>query len=98
MVNLIMTVGISIEFVIHEARAFAEAKGMKPQRVKALSEMGPLFLRPLSRRSWRYFRSSAQITSIFQMYFFRMYAMILFVGLFNSLVTLPALLSFIGRS
>ena len=32
----------------------------------------------------------------FQIYFFRMYAMILFVGLFNSLVTLPAILSFIG--
>ena len=29
MVNLIMTVGISIEFVIHEARAFAEAKGTR---------------------------------------------------------------------
>ena len=40
MVNLIMTVGISIEFVIHEARAFAEAKGTR-QRGSALSEMGP---------------------------------------------------------
>ena len=42
MVNLIMTVGISIEFVIHEARAFAEAKGTRPQRAQALSEMGPV--------------------------------------------------------
>ena len=97
MVNLIMTVGISIEFVIHEARAFAEAKGTRPQRAaQALSEMGPaifasafttfLAILPIVGADYEYF----------QMYFFRMYAMILFVGLFNSLVTLPAILSFIG--
>jgi predicted RND superfamily exporter protein len=97
MVNLIMTVGISIEFVIHEARAFAEAKGTRPQRAaQALSEMGPaifasafttfLAVLPLVGADYEYF----------QKYFFSMYAMILFVGLFNALVTLPALLSFIG--
>ena len=97
MVNLIMTVGISIEFVIHEARAFAEAKGTRPQRAaQALSEMGPaifasafttfLAILPIVGADYEYF----------QIYFFRMYAMILFVGLFNSLVTLPAILSFIG--
>ena len=96
MVNLIMTVGISIEFVIHEARAFAEAKGTRPQRLRRFQKWDRLFLRPLSRRSWRYFRSSARITSISRCISFRMYAMILFVGLFNSLVTLPAILSFIG--
>ncbi len=97
MVNLIMTVGISIEFVIHEARAFAEAKGTRPQRAaQALSEMGPaifasafttfLAILPIVGADYEYF----------QIYFFRMYAMILFVGLFNALVTLPAILSFIG--
>ena len=97
MVNLIMTVGISIEFVIHEARAFAEAKGTRPQRAaQALSEMGPaifasafttfLAVLPLVGADYEYF----------QKYFFSMYAMILFVGLFNALVTLPAILSFIG--
>jgi predicted RND superfamily exporter protein len=97
MVNLIMTVGISIEFVIHEARAFAEAKGTRPERAaQALSEMGPaifasafttfLAVLPLVGADYEYF----------QKYFFSMYAMILFVGLFNALVTLPAILSFIG--
>ena len=97
MVNLIMTVGISIELVIHEARAFAEAKGTRPERAaQALSEMGPaifasafttfLAVLPLVGADYEYF----------QKYFFSMYAMILFVGLFNALVTLPAILSFIG--
>ena len=97
MVNLIMTVGISIEFVIHEARAFAEAKGTRAERAAAaLSEMGPaifasavttfLAILPLVGADYEYFVR----------YFFTMYGMILFVGLFNALLTLPALLSFVG--
>ena len=97
LMNLMMAVGFGVEFCAHYARSFMLARGDRVARtLAALREIGPpivsgglttfLSILPVAFSGYKYF-----IT-----YFFGFYAVLIAVCLANSLILLPALLSFVG--
>eukprot|EP00808_Paulinella_micropora_P010560 g46110.t1 len=96
-VNMVMAVGVSVEFTAHITRLFMVTPGSNVARaVSALSRMFfPICLGvlstfigilPLAFADFGYFR----------LYFFQQYALILIFGLLDGLVLLPILLMLLG--
>lgn len=96
--NLAMAVGIALEFCVHIVRAFTVADGTRAFRAQvALSRMGtPVFNGIALTKLIGVLVLSLSQTEIFQIYYFRMYLVLVVLATLHAFVLLPVLLAVCG--
>lgn len=93
-----MALGFSVEFCVHIAIAFNRFVGKKRDRaMRAIFHMGSSVLVGIGSTKFIGVMVLAFAPStLFRLYYFRMYLFIILLGLFNGLMVIPLLLSRIG--
>ena len=97
-VNLITSLGFGVEFCNHIGMCFMRQQGDRETRAKiALGEMGSSVLVGIACTKFIGVIVLAFANStIFKLYYFRMFLFIIILGTFNGLMLLPTLLSIMG--
>jgi len=96
-INLVTSMGINIQFVAYITKTFMTARGTRDERVQEslIVMFFPVFCGGISTALSVCAMGFAQY-NYFIVYFFYMYFLFVFAGLFNGLLLLPTLLSLIG--
>ncbi|KAL2499279.1 Patched family protein [Abeliophyllum distichum] len=97
-VNLIMSVGIAVEFCVHITHAFLVSSGDRNQRMKeALTTMGASVFSGITlTKLVGVLVLCFSRTEVFVVYYFKMYLALVLLGFLHGLVFLPVLLSMFG--
>merc|ERR1712048_1193939 len=97
-VNLVTSLGFGVEFCNHIGMNFLKQKGTRVERAqKAMNAMGSSVVVGIaSTKLLGIMVLAFAPSSLFRLYYFRMYLFIIILGVFNGLALLPILLSLIG--
>ena len=97
-VNLVTSLGFGVEFCNHIGMNFMKQSGTRQQRAyAALSEMGASVLVGIATTKFiGVIVLAFAPSSLFRLYYFRMYLFIIIFGVWNGLIFLPTILSLIG--
>jgi Niemann-Pick C1 protein len=97
-VNLVTTLGFGVEFCNHIGMNFMKQLGTKRDRaMKSLGEMGPsVVVGIVSTKFLGVIVLAFAPSTLFSLYYFRMYLFIIVCGAFNGLMLMPILLTYIG--
>eukprot|EP00826_Nyctotherus_ovalis_P043644 TRINITY_DN4619_c0_g1_i4.p1 TRINITY_DN4619_c0_g1~~TRINITY_DN4619_c0_g1_i4.p1 ORF type:complete len:560 (+),score=182.12 TRINITY_DN4619_c0_g1_i4:107-1786(+) len=96
-VNIVMACGLAVEFCVHLMIAFMRSKGTRRERViSAMNNIGSSILVGIGSTKFIGVMVLAFAPStIFRIYYFRMYFAIIVLGLFYGLIVLPITLLYI---
>jgi Niemann-Pick C1 protein len=99
-VNLITSLGFAVEFCNHIGMNFLRQRGTRRERaMKAMNQIGSSVVTGIAVTKLLGVSVLAFAPStLFRLYYFRMYLFIIILGVFNGLMFLPILLSLIGPS
>ncbi|XP_051139854.1 uncharacterized protein LOC127257464 [Andrographis paniculata] len=97
-VNLVMSVGIAVEFCVHITHAFLVANGDRNHRMKeALTTMGASVFSGITlTKLVGVLVLCFSRTEVFVVYYFKMYLSLVLLGFLHGLVFLPVILSMFG--
>jgi len=97
-VNLVTSLGFGVEFCNHIGMNFLRQRGTRQERsMKAMNNMGSSVVVGIaSTKLLGVMVLAFAPSTLFRLYYFRMYLFIIILGIFNGLFFLPVLLSFIG--
>ncbi|KAL3830515.1 hypothetical protein ACJIZ3_019317 [Penstemon smallii] len=97
-VNLVMSVGIGVEFCVHITHAFLVTSGDRNQRMQeALTTMGASVFSGITlTKLVGVLVLCFSRTEVFVVYYFKMYLALVLLGFLHGLVFLPVLLSMFG--
>jgi len=97
-VNLVTSVGFGVEFCNHIGMNFMRQVGSREERaMKAMNNMGSSVVVGIaSTKLLGILVLAFAPSTLFRLYYFRMYLLIIVLGVFNGLLFLPVMLSWIG--